>query len=25
MLAITARALFTPLEKIEQPLVLVDE
>jgi len=24
MLAITARALFTPLEKIEQPLVLVD-
>jgi len=24
MLAITARALFTPLEKVEQPLVLVD-
>jgi N-acetylglucosamine-6-phosphate deacetylase len=24
MLAITARALFTPLEKVEQPLVLID-
>src|SRR5438067_10850195 len=24
MLAITARVLFTPLEKIEQPLVLID-